>query len=39
MKFIIFNGSPSGANSNTQVIADALLRGAKRGAQRRRASF
>ena len=31
MKFIIFNGSPAGANSHTNVIAEAFLRGAKRG--------
>ena len=31
MKFIIFNGSPVGANSHTNVIAEAFLRGAKRG--------
>ncbi|MBU3810966.1 MAG: flavodoxin family protein [Candidatus Niameybacter stercoravium] len=31
MKFIIFNGSPAGANSSTHVIAEAFLRGAKRG--------
>jgi len=30
MKFIIFNGSPVGANSNTNVIAEAFLSGAKR---------
>ncbi|MCQ4935996.1 flavodoxin family protein [Anaerotignum propionicum] len=30
MKFIIFNGSPAGANSNTNVIAEAFLNGAKK---------
>ena len=30
MKFITFNGSPAGANSNTNVIAEAFLSGAKR---------
>jgi multimeric flavodoxin WrbA len=30
MKFIVFNGSSAGANSNTNVIAEAFLRGAKR---------
>ena len=31
MKFIIFNGSPAGVNSSTNVIGEAFLRGAKRG--------
>lgn len=31
MKFIIFNGSPAGINSSTNVIGEAFLRGAKRG--------
>lgn len=31
MKFIIFNGSPAGVNSNTNVIGETFLRGAKRG--------
>jgi len=30
MKFIVFNGSPAGANSTTNVIAEAFLSGAKR---------
>lgn len=31
MKFVIFNGSPAGVNSSTNVIGEAFLRGAKRG--------
>lgn len=31
MKFIIFNGSPAGVNSSTNVIGEAFLRGARRG--------
>jgi len=31
MKFIIFNGSPAGANSNTNVIGEAFFSGAKKG--------
>lgn len=31
MKFIIFNGSPAGMNSSTNIIGEAFLRGAKRG--------
>ncbi|HML36551.1 MAG TPA: flavodoxin family protein [Bacillota bacterium] len=30
MKVIVFNGSPAGASSNTNVIAEAFLRGAER---------
>lgn len=30
MNFIVFNGSPAGVNSNTNVIAEAFLNGAKR---------
>ncbi|MDO5783862.1 MAG: flavodoxin family protein [Eubacteriales bacterium] len=30
MKFTVFNGSPAAANSSTQVIAEAFLRGAQR---------
>ncbi|MCI1821739.1 MAG: hypothetical protein LKI76_08475 [Megasphaera sp.] len=30
MKFIVFNGSPAGVNSNTNVIAESFLNGAKR---------
>lgn len=31
MKIIIFNGSPSGRNSNTNIIVEAFLEGARRG--------
>ncbi len=30
MKFIVFNGSPAGASSNTNVIAEAFLNGVKK---------
>lgn len=30
MKFVVFNGSPAGKNSHTNVIAEAFLRGAER---------
>jgi multimeric flavodoxin WrbA len=30
MKYIVFNGSPSGVGSNTNVIADAFLNGARK---------
>lgn len=31
MKIITFNGSPSGSNSNTNIIVEAFLEGARRG--------
>lgn len=31
MKFIVFNGSPAGVSSNTNIIAEAFLRGARQG--------
>lgn len=30
MKFIVFDGSPAGVNSNTNVIAESFLNGAKK---------